>query len=119
MQRPKCIFLDIDGTLVYHSGNVISQVMTTPTIISGTLETIQEWDKKGYTIILTTGRRESAREQTIKQLAELGIFYDQLIMGIGGGSRILINDRKLNSEDNTAFAINLDRNCGIADLRNL
>jgi hypothetical protein len=62
---------------------------------------------------LITGRRESMRKKTKKQLSKLGIFYDKLIMGIGGGSRIIINDRKPNSADDTCFAINIDRNQGI------
>ena len=44
------------------------------------------------------------------------IFYDQLIMGVGGGDRIIINDRKPNSERNTAHTINLYRNEGIQDV---
>ncbi|SVA86858.1 uncharacterized protein METZ01_LOCUS139712 [marine metagenome] len=37
-------------------------------------------------------------------------------MGFGGGDRVLINDRKPNSDRNTAMVINLDRNIGISDL---
>ena len=52
---------------------------------------------------------------TEKQLAEAGIFYDQLIMGVGGGVRILINDNKPNG-DLAARCINLERNMGIKDI---
>mgnify|MGYP000255352474 FL=1 len=44
------------------------------------------------------------------------IIYDQLIMGFGGGDRILINDRKKDSERNTASVINLTRNKGVEDV---
>jgi len=115
-QRPKTIFLDIDGTLVEHSENLSKQITEPLKIINGTLEKLLEWDKKGYNIILTTGRRESHRKITEKQLTELGIFYDKLIMGIGGGDRIIINDRKENNPTNTAFAINIDRNEGIKNI---
>ncbi len=37
-------------------------------------------------------------------------------MGVGGGTRILINDLKLNSDQPTALAQNLKRNKGISDL---
>ena len=37
-------------------------------------------------------------------------------MGFGGGDRILINDRKSNSDRNTAMVINLDRDTGMSDL---
>lgn len=116
IDRPKTIFLDIDGTLVLHSENLSKQITKPLTLIDGTLEKLLEWDRKGYNIILTTGRRESHRVQTEKQLTELGIFYDMLIMGIGGGDRVVINDRKKNKQENTAFAINIDRNEGIKNI---
>lgn len=115
-ERPKTIFLDIDGTLVKHSGIISDQFLKTPEIIKGTLEKLSEWDRKGYNIILTTGRREGVRDITVKQLSELGIFYDQLIMGIGGGERVVINDKKPNSQNNTATSINLIRNEGIKNI---
>jgi len=116
MNDRKTILLDIDGTLVEHCGEITNQIKGTPTLLDGTLEKLTEWDRKGYNIILVTGRRESAREETKRQLSELGIFYDQLIMGVGGGPRVLINDKKLHSEKNTAFAINLKRNSGIKSI---
>jgi len=119
MERPKCVFLDIDGTIVRHSGSLSGQIMQTPTLLDGTIEAMSEWDKMGYTIILTTGRKEGLRDVTKKQLLELGIIYDQLIMGIGGGIRVLINDKKINTESQTAIAINLERNEGIKNLKNL
>jgi hypothetical protein len=114
--RPKTIFCDIDGTLVKH--NIPTEntgPLKTLHLLPNTLEKLSEWDAKGYNIILTTGRRESMRKATEEQLAELGILYDQLIMGIGGGDRILINDRKLDGRE-TAFAFNLKRDEGIKDI---
>ena len=119
MERPKCVFLDIDGTLINHSGIISEQILKTQQLLQETLETLGEWDKKGYIIILTTGRKEGQREITKKQLSELGIIYDQLVMGIGGGTRVLINDRKPNSLSDTAIAINLERNTGIKNLKDL
>lgn len=115
--RPKTIICDIDGTLVKH----VSPLQTAkPTykmeLLPGTIETIAEWDKKGYNIILLSGRRESSREQTEKQLAEAGIIYDKLILGVGGGVRYLINDRKPDGIAETALAYNLTRNLGIQNL---
>lgn len=87
MNDRKTILLDIDGTLVEHCGEITSQIKGTPFLLDGTLEKLTEWDRKGYNIILITGRRESAREETKRQLSELGIFYDQLIMGVGGRAK--------------------------------
>ena len=116
-KRPITIFCDIDGTLVKHESPITScQPSFIMELLPNTLETILEWDKKGYNIILTTGRRESMRNITETQLSKAGIIYDQLIMGIKGGKRYLINDKKLNSNENYAIAINLERNKGIKNI---
>ena len=111
--RPKTIFCDIDGTLLEHFPPGESFYGFKPKVLPGTVEKLLEWDKKGYNIILTTGRKESMRKITIEQLESAGIFYDQLIMGIGGGVRVLINDYKPNNTEETAVAITLERNFGI------
>lgn len=110
------IFCDIDGTLVKHSPLYDSCKENHKLIVlDGTIEKLTEWEIKGYRIILTTGRKESSRRVTEKQLSEAGIFYDQLIMGIGGGARYLINDKK---SDGTiaSFSFCPDRNVGIKDI---
>tara|TARA_R100000030_G_scaffold101004_2_gene95717 strand:- start:1751 stop:2113 length:363 start_codon:yes stop_codon:yes gene_type:complete len=115
--RPKTIFCDIDGTLIKHfPPTVTCSPNFEPEILDGTVETILEWDKKGYNIILVSGRRESLRQQTKLQLSKLGIIYDKLILGIGGGKRVLINDRKPDDNEDYAIAINLKRNSGIKNL---
>jgi hypothetical protein len=114
--RPKTIFCDIDGTLILQESPEVSfNSNYKMRLLEGTLNKLLEWDKKGYNIILTTGRKESLRKITEKQLADVGIFYDQLIMGISGGERHLINDKKPDGST-TAFAINLDRNTGILNV---
>lgn len=116
-KRPATIFCDIDGTLVIHEPpNVNSYHNHSMTLLPGTIEKLIEWDRLGYRIILTTGRKESMRKQTEEQLSKCGIFYDQLIMGIGGGKRYIINDRKPSGEKDYAYAINLKRNQGIKDV---
>ena len=116
MKSPKTIFCDLDGTLVKH--NEPAEIQSPDLVLElleGTIEKLWEWDSQGHRIILTTGRKESMRNATVKQLEEVGIIYDQLIMGFGGGDRILINDRKPNSDRDTAYAINLERNKGLLD----
>jgi hypothetical protein len=114
--RPKTIILDIDGTLVQHSlPNIAQQPNHKMVLLDGTIEKLIEWDRSGYNIILLTGRRESLRAETERQLSEVGIFYDQLVMGVGGGDRILINDKKPSGEK-TAFVFNPNRNVGIGDI---
>jgi len=114
MEKPKTIFCDIDGTLWYHVGGSPDQASCKEhKLLPNTKEAIDKWDSLGYRIILTTGRKESLREKTKLELLRLGIVYDKLIMGLGGGVRILINDRKQNGEKNTSYAVNVIRNKGI------
>ena len=110
--RPHTIFCDIDGTLLKHN-NSISEITTNTELLPNTKKAIESWDSLGYNIILTTGRKESLRKKTEEQLSNAGIIYDQLIMGIGGGSRIIINDRKINGDKNTCYSMNVIRNKGL------
>ena len=114
--RPKTVFCDIDGTLIKHFSSEESFYSYKLELLPGTIEKLLEWDKKGYKVILTTGRKESMRKHTEEQLAQVGIFYDQLVMGIGGGVRVLINDLKPGSEEETAVAITLKRDTGISKI---
>ena len=116
MSSPKTIFCDLDGTLVKHSNPIdIQNPDYELVVLPGVREKLIELDTKGYHVIITTGRKESAKEATIIQMQRAGINYNQLIMGFGGGDRILINDRKLNSDRDTAYVINVDRNKGLID----
>ena len=116
--KPKTIFCDLDGTLVKHSNPVeIQNLDLELEVLPGVHDKLREWDDAGYHIVITTGRKKSAKESTIKQLQRAGILYDQLIMGFGGGDRILINDRKGGRAEDTAFAINLTRNEGVKNVK--
>lgn len=114
--RPKTIFCDIDGTLLKHHGDITKNILDEPIVLDNVIESLKEWDRLSYKIILTTGRKESYRKNTEQQLLKLGIPYDHLIMGITNGDRVLINDRKLNSNRNTAYAININRNDGLVGI---
>ena len=115
--RPITIFCDIDGTLVHHQPpGSVAKTDAKLELLPGTIEKLNEWDSKGYCIILVTGRKESMRDITEKQLKDVGIFYDKLIMGIGGGPRYIINDKKPNNNNDTAHSICLDRNIGILNI---
>lgn len=115
MSAPKTIFCDIDGTLVPHTGNILENAHTN-TVLANVVDTIRQWDRLNYKIILTTGRQESLRKVTEEQLTRLGIVYAQMIMGLPNGARVVINDKKTKGIDNTAYAVNLVRNGGLEHL---
>lgn len=100
----KTLFIDIDGTLLKHRGSESNILLKETEILPGVLEKLDEWDANGYTIILTTGRKE------------FGIFYDKLIMGLPRGERIVINDKKPNNDMNTASSIQVIRNDGLKNI---
>jgi hypothetical protein len=107
------IFLDIDGTILEHPGSAMELYQKESKALIGTHARLEEWERDGHKIILTTGRRESMRAFTEGQLRSLGIAYDQLIMGLGRGPRIIINDAKPDSNQPTAIGITLTRNEGL------
>ena len=109
------VILDIDGTLIEHYGSHYEQITRDSKVLAGVKDKLEEWDRAGWRIMLVTGRRESSRHHTEVQLMLEGIFYDQLIMGVGNGPRVLINDQKTDGRV-TAFAFCPPRNEGIADV---
>lgn len=113
----KTIFLDIDGCLIQHNGNLSTQILTPPILLPGVLEKLCEWDAEGHMIILVTGRKESLRKFTEEQLCKLGIFYDHLIMGVSRGERVVINDKKTDKSICVARGIEIPRNEGISNIQ--
>ena len=114
----KTIFCDIDGTLCKHHEDIIRQHSEELELLPETLEVLKEWEKKGYRLILTTGRKESHRERLIQQLMNANIFWDQLIMGLSNGPRCIVNDMKEGGEQR-AIGLNVVRNQGISGLKKL
>jgi len=84
-------------------------------LLYGSVDKLLEWYAAGHIIILTTARPEGIRSFTENQLHSYGIIYNQLIMGVTSGERIVINDNKPEG-DITARAISLERNQGIGNI---
>jgi NDP-sugar pyrophosphorylase family protein len=111
-EKPKTIFCDIDGTILVHLHKISQVLQDAGELLTGVRDKFDEWDSKGHHIVLTTARKESARAHTVKQLADAGIIYDQLIMGITSGTRVLINDKKLSTDPDRARNVNVITNQG-------
>jgi dTDP-glucose pyrophosphorylase len=102
----KTIICDIDGTILKHIHRY-SSLNKIPQITDGVIKKFDEWDSNAYKIILMTGRKESAREQTVAQLRKVGVPYDQLVMDAGNGQRFLINDKLNESSFDRAISVNV------------
>ena len=104
------IICDIDGCIFAHDHFDVNNPDTP--LLPGVSEQFEAWKSSGCYIIFVTAREESLREFTENQLSKNSISYDTLIMGVGSGRRILINDLKPYSKEPTAVAINLERDKG-------
>lgn len=116
-EKPKTIFCDIDGTLLKHE-HAISEILTNERVVplDQVKQKMDQWDSNGHRIILVTARKESARAVTERQLAALGIAYDQLVMGVTSGKRILINDKLNFSDPDRAIAVNVITDHGFGSI---
>lgn len=110
--KPKTIFCDIDGTILLHLHKISEVLQHEGELLAGVKQKFDEWDSTGHHIVLTTARKESARAHTVKQLAHAGIPYDQLIMGITSGVRVLINDKNMPQDADRAQGVNVITNQG-------
>tara|TARA_R110002020_G_scaffold226185_1_gene436599 strand:+ start:1059 stop:1415 length:357 start_codon:yes stop_codon:yes gene_type:complete len=115
--KQKTFFIDIDGTLLKHRGNLHSIITIDPEVLPLVIEKIVEWRRDGHYIVLTTARAQGTRLVTEHQLAKCGIFYDQLVMGLTNGSRVLINDSKSDGTVTAAsFCVERDKGLGGVDV---
>lgn len=116
LRRGQCtIFCDIDGVLLHHHPH------STPDIEDNTLipgfESLKMWKEKGHKIILTTARSKKFQPETEYLLSQLGIYYDEIIMDLPSGPRILINDHKPSKPfTSQANSIELTRDEGLSNI---
>jgi len=91
MAKPRTFFIDLDGTVLMH-GHRYSNLYKGQEACPGVVEALDELDSLGHKIILVSARKESSRKFTEENLARLGIPYDQLILGVSQGKRVVVND---------------------------
>ncbi|MBY6019332.1 hypothetical protein [Ferrimonas balearica] len=105
------LFVDLDGTLVRNSAQFTEPKWGTTEAIADNVATLNALHASGTVqIIITTSRKEAYRDVTVAQLERLGIRYDQLIMGLVHGRRIVINDYAKSNPYKSCDAINIKRN---------
>jgi hypothetical protein len=105
-------FVDIDGTLVkYRKFAELENSVLEP--IQDVIDTINNYYEQGAHIVITSARPETYRDFTIEELNKIGISYNQLILGLGRGTRVVINDNDPeNPEISRSMGVNLNRNMG-------
>jgi len=106
------IFVDIDGTLVkYRKFDEVGKVDLEP--IQDVIDQINEAFDLGAHIVITTARPWEYELFTKQELEKVNVKYHQLVMGIGRGTRYLINDKDPEKpEIERSVSINLVRNKG-------
>lgn len=107
----KTLFVDIDGTLVFNSGEYSKQKWGETEHIKKNVEWLNNIYKTGTVqIILTTSRKLKYKNQTIEQLKKYNIPYDNILYNLYHCKRYLINDYADTNPFPSAISINLARN---------
>ena len=107
----KCLFVDIDGTLVTNSSIHFPPYVGSGEPLEDNIDYLADLHERGKVkIILTTSRPERLRKVTLFELKQKGIPYDELIMGLPHCQRVLINDFAKSNPYPSATAINMPRN---------
>ncbi len=107
----KCLFVDIDGTLITNSSHHFPPYTGSGEPIEDNIDLLAELHEQGKArIILTTSRPERLRQLTIQELQTKGIPFDDLVMGLPHCQRIVINDFARSNPYPSCSAINIPRN---------
>jgi hypothetical protein len=118
MRRPETWFIDIDGTLLEHQNSGCTAQLDFRDDVSpvqpleGARNLLEYLESRGDTIILVTGRKEAWREVTEAWLRQHKFVWDRLLMGLPGGRRVIVNDKKSDGKA-SCDAYNPDRNNGV------
>ena len=105
---PKTWFIDLDGTVLVHNPGLAEPDRLLPGVREFWAKAIRLEDR----VILVTARDPQFETATRVFLAMQELRFDQLIMGLPTGERIVLNDKKP-SGLHTAIAINVLRNGGL------
>ncbi len=110
-------FIDLDGTIFKHKHRYSD--LEDAELLPGVRDALDELDMRGDTIILVSARKESSRRFTEQQLATHMVPYDQLILGVSQGCRVVVNDVLKDTSQKRARGINVitDKGWSVSDLK--
>tara|TARA_Y100001954_G_C15738761_1_gene567218 strand:- start:126 stop:1190 length:1065 start_codon:yes stop_codon:yes gene_type:complete len=108
--RYKTLFVDIDGVLVFNSGEYSTKKWGETQSIEQNVKFLNRlYDTGTIQIILTTARKSKFKEKTIQQLQKYNIPYDTILFDLYHCKRYIINDFSSTNPFPSAIAINLSR----------
>jgi hypothetical protein len=107
----RCLFVDIDGTLVSNSSVHFPPYVGTGDPLNANISLLRSlYDSGKVKIILTTSRPERLKELTISEMMKYNIPYDTLVMGLPHCKRVIINDFAKSNPYPSCESINISRN---------
>lgn len=112
MIKNSTFFVDIDGTIIkYRQFDKLLEIKAEP--IQDVIDNLNQEYDKGSHIVITSARPKEYLEFTKKELKNINLKYHQIILGIGRGTRFVINDIDPNNKTvNRAVGINVIRDEG-------
>ena len=112
------LFVNLDGTLVRNSGEYFEPLWGSTEGIKENIEAINRlYDSGKVQIIITSSRKEEARELTLQQLKREGVRYHQILSGLNHGKQIVVNDYARSNPFKSCDAVNIARDS--ADLNEM
>ena len=103
------VFCDLDGTIINHEAN--GTYDNKELLLDGVKNKLNLLKKKGKIVITTARNKKDMIEKILKRLK---IPYDEIIVGLNSGPRLLINDIKPSMPFNImAKSYNIIRNTGM------
>lgn len=104
--------VDIDGVLYENGRRHWAPRWGESAPIPGAIEALRGLKGRGQHIVLMTSRPETFRDATEQQLRSDGVPFDQLVMGVLHGTRVVVNDYAASTPFPAAVAVNSKRNSG-------
>ena len=96
---------DIDGVIVRNGSRYIEPKWGETQAFPKVSEKLRSLKAAGHYILLVTSRPETYRDVTTKQMQREGIVYDQLVMGVHHGARVVVNDHSKSTPFPTIVAV--------------
>ena len=110
------IFIDLDGTLIFHNSGLDQNRKEIEEVVPINIDIFDELSKfqqSGGKVIVTTTRTANSNSSLVSQIESFGFKPDQIIFGLTGGQRLLVNDIKPSAPHiRTALSMNIARDYG-------